>query len=79
MEVDQEKIDEVVMGLMKLTMFEEAGITRSWKGYAWDVLDRLHVKGWIHDPRSKTRSVVITDMGKAKASEFCARHFGKSV
>ncbi len=32
MEVDQEKIDEVVMGLMKLTMFEEAGITRSWKG-----------------------------------------------
>lgn len=33
----------------------------------WGALDRLHAKGMISDPRSKAKSVVLTDEGREEA------------
>jgi hypothetical protein len=33
----------------------------------WDVLARLHEKGFIHDPVGKQKSVVFTDTGLRQA------------
>jgi hypothetical protein len=44
MEYDEDKVDEMVLALLSLTMFEEKGGARAWKGHAWDDLDRLHAK-----------------------------------
>jgi hypothetical protein len=37
---------------------------RAWKGFDWDVLNRLYEKGFIGDPVNKTKSAVFTDEGR---------------
>ncbi|WP_274050197.1 DUF6429 family protein [Thalassomonas haliotis] len=41
---------------------------RAWKGMDFEVMNRLHAKGFIDDPVNKTKSVWLTDEG-LKASE----------
>ena len=36
---------------------QERGAMRSWKGYDWGILNRMHERGWIGDPVSKNKSV----------------------
>jgi hypothetical protein len=79
MEYDTQKVDEAVLALLLLTMFEEHGVTRAWKGHDWDALNRLHDAGYIHDPRSKAKSVVVTDIGKQKAAELFYKLFNGAV
>jgi len=44
---DHDKVDEVVLALLSLTMHSDKFGVRTWKGYDWDVLDRLHQEGYI--------------------------------
>ena len=76
MDYNRDKLDEVVMGLLWLTMFEDHGTTRAWKGHDWDVMHRLFEKGWITDPKSKAKSVMVTEEGKKVAEEMFRKHFG---
>jgi Domain of unknown function (DUF6429) len=69
MEYDKDKVDEMVLALLRLTMFEKRSGSRAWKGHDWDVLDRLPQKAYISDPRSKAKSVAVTEKG-AKRSGF---------
>lgn len=77
MDYDPEKVDDMVLALLWLTMFREAGGTRAWKGHDWDALDRLHAKGYISDPRSKAKSVWMSDVGAKRARELFERHFSR--
>ncbi|GCF11970.1 DUF6429 family protein [Dictyobacter arantiisoli] len=70
---NQGKIDEVVLALMQLTLHDT---NRAWKGFDWDVLDRLYEKGWIDSPRNKTKSIGLTEEGLANSSSFFEKHFG---
>jgi len=64
MEYDQDKVNEMVLALLFLTTFEEGPYgARAWKGYDWGALNRLHAKGYISDPKSKAKSVVVTEEG----------------
>jgi hypothetical protein len=47
------KVDEMVLALLYLTMFNDKRGFRAWKGYDWDALDRLHAKGYISDQRAR--------------------------
>jgi hypothetical protein len=73
MEYDREKVDEMVLALLWLTL---AGDGRAWKGHDWDALERLHERGYISDPKSKAKSVVLSEAGERRARELFARHFG---
>ena len=73
MDYDENKIDEVVLALMYLTLHDEV---RAWKGFDFRVLDRLHEKGFIRDPKRKARSVVLTEEGLAKSESLFEKHFG---
>ena len=77
MEYDEMKIDEAVLALLFLNCFDEGGITRAWKGFPWDSMDRLYEKGYITDPKSKAKSVIMTEEGKVAAKTMCTKHFGK--
>jgi hypothetical protein len=77
MDYDEDKVDEIVLALLSLTMFPDAGTTRAWKGYPWEALDRLHAKGYISDPKSKAKSVHVTDEGVERAQELFAQHFAQ--
>jgi hypothetical protein len=67
MEIDRDKIDEAVLALLWLTLHDER---RAWKGFDWDVLERLHARSLIADPVNKAKSVVLTDEGLRRAEEL---------
>ena len=76
MTYDTDKLDEVVLALLHLNSFTDHGVTRAWKGLDWDSLDRLHARGLISDPKSKAKSVVLSDDAARLAAELFAEHFG---
>ena len=80
MDYDRGKVDEMVMAaLLALTMFRDQFEVRAWKGHDWDALDRLHERGYISDPKSKAKSVALTEEGERQALKLFARHFGGKV
>ena len=76
MKYDQDKVDEVALALLFLTTHKDGPAMRAWKGLDWAVLDRLHEKGWISDPKSKAKSVIMTDEGAVLAERLFLKHFG---
>jgi hypothetical protein len=68
-----DKIDDAVLALLLLG--ESGG--RAWKGFDWDALDRLHEKGFISNPKSKAKSVVMTEEGLTRANELLKELFGR--
>jgi hypothetical protein len=76
--IDWEKVDEVTLALMHLTTFEDHGAIRSWKGYDWDVLNRLQERGWMSNPVSEAKSVVLSEDARRRSEELLLKHFGMS-
>ena len=76
MEYDATKLDEIVLALLHFNAHTDRGVTRAWKGFDWDTLDRLHAQGFISDPKSKAKSVVLTEEGARVAEKLFKRHFG---
>ena len=79
MDYDITKVDEVVLALLHLNSHTDHGSTRAWKGFDWDVLGRLHAQGFISDPKSKAKSVVLTGEGARRGEELCRKYFAKDV
>lgn len=70
-----DKVDEAVWALLYLNFFGDHGAIRAWKGFDWDAMDRLHEKGFISDPQSKAKSVIVTEEGQKVAEELFTRYF----
>jgi hypothetical protein len=77
--IDQEKFDEIVLALLYYNSWtEKAGKfseVRAWKSMDWDALSRLYEKDLIGDPKSKAKSVFMTEEGYTRAKELFERHF----
>jgi hypothetical protein len=58
--MDIDRIDEAVLALLFLGRHDG---DRTWKSFDRAAMDRLHAKGLISNPVSKTKSVVFTDEG----------------
>jgi hypothetical protein len=70
----------MVLALLYLTISEEdAWGARAWKSHDWDALDRLHTKGYISDPKSKAKSVVLSPEGVRRARELFEQHFARKA
>ena len=63
MNYDEEKVTDATLALMYLGAFEDAPGHRTWKGFDWAVLRRLHERGYISNPANKNKSVWFTDGG----------------
>lgn len=77
MEIDEEKVDEAVLALLYLTTFRDKPNWRAWKGHNWYSLDRLHQKGYISDPATKAKSVLLTEEGVARSKDLFEKYFTK--
>lgn len=75
---DTDKVDEATLALMYLVMWRDGDWLRAWKSFEWATMNRLHQKGWIHDPKGKAKSVAMTDAGAKQAEELFEKLFGKS-
>jgi hypothetical protein len=51
-EYDEDKVDDVVLALLYLTMFEDSFAERAWKSHDWDAL-----AGYTRRDTSRTRRV----------------------
>jgi hypothetical protein len=74
--VDWDRVDEAALAIMLLGLHD--GL-RTWKGFDWEVLNRLHEKGLITDPKSKAKAVIFTQEGLESAQRLFDRLFGRST
>jgi len=44
----------------------------------WEAMNRLHEKGYIGNPKSKAKSVILTQKGAQLSEELFKKHFGLS-
>jgi hypothetical protein len=77
MDIDELKVDELSLALLYLTTFQDKFGFRAWKSHSWDVLDRLYESGYIGDPRSNAKSVVLTEEGVRRSEALFKKHFAK--
>jgi hypothetical protein len=73
---DKEKVDEMVLALMWLVIHGDRHEVRAWKSFDWDTLDRLHEKGLISDPKSKAKSVALSDEAVRLSESLFKKYFG---
>ena len=75
MEYDREKVDEMVLSLMWLVIHRDKYGARAWKSFDWNTLDRLYEKGYISDPKSKAKSVALTDEAVKLSESLFKKYF----
>ena len=73
---DTDRIDEAVLALLYLGLHDGF---RTWKGFDWDALDRLHRRGMISDPVGKAKSVVFTEEGLQRSERLFNEMFGSGA
>lgn len=72
MNYNTNKVDEVVLALLYLTLHDD---NRAWKGFHWDAMNRLYEKGMIYNPRDKNKSVVLTEEGLRQCETLFQKYF----
>lgn len=73
MDYDRTKIEEAVLALLAIFSFDGG---RAWKGFSFEVMDRLHDQGFIDDPKGKAKSVGLTESGLEHGGKIAERLFG---
>ena len=76
MDYSKEKVEEMVLALMWLVMHGDKYGVRAWKSFDWDTLDRLYEKGLISDPKSKAKSVALSEEAVKLSESLFRKHFG---
>ena len=76
MKYDMVKFEEALLALLGVFQFEDG---RVWKRYDFALMDTLHEKGLITEPRGRQESVFLTEEGLRRAEELAARHFGTAA
>jgi hypothetical protein len=74
MDIDYDRIDDAVLALMQLGLWD---VDRTWKGFDWAALGRLHDRGLISDPKGKAKSVLLTPEGMERSKALFERMFAK--
>ena len=75
MEYDKDKVDDITLALLYLVMSRDEWGAQAWKTFEWATMNRLHEKGWISEPKSKSASVRVTPEGVKKAEELFRQYF----
>ena len=70
--LDTDRIDDAVLALMYLTLHDGG---RAWKGFDWEMPNRLFKKGLISDPVGKAKSVCLSDEAQARSKQLFEQMF----
>ncbi|MFT6283820.1 MAG: hypothetical protein ACJAXM_000279 [Arenicella sp.] len=74
MDIDEDKIDDAALAIISMSMDWHR---IAWKQVNWSITNRLYEKGYIHNPLGKTKSIIFTEEGEAKAEEVFKALFCK--
>jgi hypothetical protein len=75
MDFDDQRVDEPALALLHLTIHEG---NRVWKTIDWEVMNRLHARGFISRPDVKAKSVILTDEGMSMSEQAVRKLFAKA-
>jgi hypothetical protein len=73
MEYDDKLIEDAVLALLA-TFSSDNG--NAWKGFDFEVMNRLHEHGFIRNPVNKNKSVWLTEEGLERGRQIADRLFG---
>jgi hypothetical protein len=77
---DEDRIDDAMLALMFLTLHRAdslSGLSRAWKSFDWEAMNRLYEKDLIYDPVNKAKSVVLTEEGRRRCEALFKDMFAK--
>ena len=72
-----DKVDDMVLAILYLGMWQDRTGTHAWERHDWGALNRLYEKGYLGDPKGRAKSVIITDEGRIKAEQLFQQLFGQ--
>ena len=72
MAVDNQKVEEAVLALLGYFANKDE---QTWKRYEFSVMESLHEKGLISDPRGRQGSVYLTPEGLEVAQNLAKQLF----
>jgi Domain of unknown function (DUF6429) len=78
MDFDKDKVDTMTLALLFLATTKDKYGNRAWKGFDWSTMDRLYEKGYISNPKGKTKSVALTEEGAKLSAELFQKYFSTS-
>ena len=71
----KEAMKELTMALLYLSRFDDRFSTdRAWKGYDWDILDKLDAKDYIDKGSPKSKSVYLMSDGLDYAKKILEKY-----
>ncbi|WP_122663734.1 DUF6429 family protein [Pseudomonas viridiflava] len=73
MKYDEKLIEEAVLALLATFSFNNGN---AWKGFDYEIMNRLHEHSFIDDPVGKKKSVWLTAEGRERGREIADRLFG---
>lgn len=76
MEYDEKLIEEAVLALLAAYSSDDGN---AWKGFDFEVMNRLHEQGLISNPVNKNKSIWLTEEGQERGRQLAERLFGGGV
>ncbi|WP_223596382.1 DUF6429 family protein [Pseudomonas sp. A-R-19] len=73
MEYDEKLIEGAVLALLA-TFSSDSG--NAWKGFDFEVMNRLHEHGFISDPVNRNKSIWLTEEGLERGRRIADQLFG---
>ena len=73
MEYDDRLIEDAVLALLAAYSSDKGN---AWKGFDFEIMNRLHEQGFISDPVNKNKSIWLTEEGLERGRQLADRLFG---
>ncbi|MEB0040416.1 MULTISPECIES: DUF6429 family protein [unclassified Pseudomonas] len=73
MKYDDKLIEETVLALLTTFSFDRGN---AWKGFDFEIMNRLHELGFISNPVNKNKSIWLTEEGLERGRQIADRLFG---
>ncbi|WPN31119.1 DUF6429 family protein [Pseudomonas sp. P5_109] len=73
MEYDDKLIEDAVLALLATFSFDSGN---AWKGFDFEVMNRLHEHGFISDPVNRKKSIWLTEEGLERGRRIAGQLFG---
>lgn len=73
MDYDNRLIEDAVLALLAAYSSEKGN---AWKGFDFEIMNRLHEQGFISDPVHRNRSIWLTAEGLERGRQLADQLFG---
>ncbi|WP_350649468.1 DUF6429 family protein [Pseudomonas sp. HY13-MNA-CIBAN-0226] len=73
MEYDDKLVEDAVLALLAAFSFNDGN---TWKGFDFEIMNKLHQQGLITDPVNRNKSIWLTEEGLERGRQIADRLFG---